>query len=314
MTQSHTPRTGAPTAFADLNATLAQLVDGARAALGDNFVGAYLHGSFALGGADAASDVDWLIAVREAVTEPRLAALQAVHGALHDGGPRPWAQRLEGSYVPLAQLRRFTAPAEEWLYLDNGARALERSTHDNTRVVRWTLREKGVVLAGPEARDLIDPVTPEDLALDVRGVFRVLASDWLPRPARIDRRWLPPFFVTLAARMLHTLATGEVHAKAASTAWALGQVEPRWRPVLQRALDQRQEPLERKLAPADRADVAETLAFLRYAMRRAAPPPARSVPPASHGHGARWGPTTGPTAHGRPPLPPMRPGSRRGRG
>jgi hypothetical protein len=42
---------GAPTPYAELNAVLAHLVEGARTALGGNFVGAYLQGSFAVGDA-----------------------------------------------------------------------------------------------------------------------------------------------------------------------------------------------------------------------------------------------------------------------
>jgi predicted nucleotidyltransferase len=47
-----------PTQFSELNEVLDQLVGGARQALGDNFVGAYLVGSFALGDADIHSDWD----------------------------------------------------------------------------------------------------------------------------------------------------------------------------------------------------------------------------------------------------------------
>ena len=36
-----------PTPYADLNAILAELVESARTLLADNFVGAYLQGSFA---------------------------------------------------------------------------------------------------------------------------------------------------------------------------------------------------------------------------------------------------------------------------
>src|SRR6516225_7364631 len=74
----------APTPFADLNALLTELVDAARRSLGANFVGAYLQGSFALGDFDAHSDVDFLVVVDRDLDETGEAALQALHGALHD--------------------------------------------------------------------------------------------------------------------------------------------------------------------------------------------------------------------------------------
>ena len=48
-------------------------------------------------------------------------------------------------------------PPQPWLYVDNGSRELEWSTHDNCRVVRWVLRGHGVVLAGPDPAELVDP-------------------------------------------------------------------------------------------------------------------------------------------------------------
>lgn len=42
----------APTPFPELNEILDELVDTTRAVLADNFVGAYLQGSFAVGDAD----------------------------------------------------------------------------------------------------------------------------------------------------------------------------------------------------------------------------------------------------------------------
>ncbi len=58
-----------PTPDLALNAVLDELVRGAQAILGDLFTGAYLQGSFATGGWDAASDVDLLIVVERELPE-----------------------------------------------------------------------------------------------------------------------------------------------------------------------------------------------------------------------------------------------------
>src|SRR5205085_11504228 len=68
----------APTRFPDLNRVLADLVTGARAILGDNFCGAYLQGSFAVGDADEHSDVDFVIVAHEDVGEAQQSGLQAL--------------------------------------------------------------------------------------------------------------------------------------------------------------------------------------------------------------------------------------------
>jgi predicted nucleotidyltransferase len=62
-----------------LNAVIAELVSGAREILGENFCGAYLQGSFAVGDADEHSDVDFLVVVHDELTDAQQAALEALH-------------------------------------------------------------------------------------------------------------------------------------------------------------------------------------------------------------------------------------------
>jgi hypothetical protein len=57
-----------PTPFSELNDLLGELTERAAGILGDNFVGAYLQGSFAVGDADLHSDCDFLIPVRSPIT------------------------------------------------------------------------------------------------------------------------------------------------------------------------------------------------------------------------------------------------------
>lgn len=67
-----------PTDNADLNAVLAQFVAANQALLGDNFVGAYRHGSFAVGDPDEASDVDFMIVVHREVADDQVADVEAM--------------------------------------------------------------------------------------------------------------------------------------------------------------------------------------------------------------------------------------------
>ena len=49
------------TPYADLNPLLEDFVAGVQAVLRENLCGAYLQGSFAVGGADEHSDVDFIV-------------------------------------------------------------------------------------------------------------------------------------------------------------------------------------------------------------------------------------------------------------
>lgn len=338
---------GAPTPFADLNAVLAHLVANARRLLGDNFVGAYLQGSFAVGDATEFSDCDFIIVTARDITPAELPAFQALHAGIHELPYPYWRTGLEGSYAPAEILRRWSteprdppggprpsgwgdpglsgAPARAYpfWYLDHGARTLVRSEHDNTQVVRWCLREKGVVLAGPGLRDLIDPVPPEALRAEVRGTMDLVLSLDL-EPMHLVA-W-QAFWVGLFCRMLHTLATGAVWSKKASMAWAQGALDPQWRGLIGRAAAVRKGDDAQAGAPADPAEVGATRAFARYAVdhadkaARAREILERRLAEKRQGGGFRPGRAGGPPPPGGRPAagkfapPPNRPGGRGRRG
>ena len=63
-----------------------------------------------------------------------------------------------------------------YLYLDNGRSELIWDNHDNTNVVRWSLREYGISLAGPDLRGLVDPVSADRL----RDEALATMHEWAP--------------------------------------------------------------------------------------------------------------------------------------
>jgi Domain of unknown function (DUF4111) len=229
--------------------------------LGDNFCGAYLQGSFAVGHADAHSDVDFIIVTMDDVTPEQQTKLQALHQTLY-ALPTPWAQHLDGSYVPRRILRRSDPARRPLLYLDNGATELALDNHDNTAVVRWSLREHGVVLAGPEPRELIDPISPDELRDDVRWALDEWAA-WFRSQDSISRRRLA-VAVLSHCRILHTLATGEVTSKRVAGEWTLHELDPAWASLIRWALEARPDPWTKVGEPADPARVRRTRAFIDY--------------------------------------------------
>jgi hypothetical protein len=257
-----------PTVYPDLNGVLTDLVTTAEAILGDNFCGAYLQGSFAVGDADPHSDVDFVIVTHTEVTDEQLAGLRAMH-AWFPTESVAWAQHLEGSYIPRTSLRRLDPSRAPFWYVDNGSADLERSNHDNTAVVRWVLREHGICLAGPDLTSLVDVVTADDLRSEIHGALQekamelraVTDSGDLPWSA-----WLQPHVVLSYCRMLHSLTTGGVGSKRAAGLWALDALDREWAPLIQRALDDRPDPWLRVHRPADPTSVTRTWEFVAYAL------------------------------------------------
>jgi hypothetical protein len=255
------------THFADLNGLLVELVDGVRNVLGDSFCGAYLQGSFAVGDADEHSDVDFIVVTKDGLAPEQQAELQLLHQTLY-ALPTPWAQHLEGSYVPHEVLRRPDPARSALLYLDNGATEFALDNHDNTAVVRWSLRERGVVLAGPDPRELVDPITADELRADVRWALGRWRA-WFRSRDSINRRALA-VAVLSHARILHTLTIGEVSSKRVAGEWALHTLDAEWAPLIRWALEDRPDPWTKVHEPADPALLRRTRQFIDYGARWAA--------------------------------------------
>ena len=255
----------APTPIPELNAVLSELVKSAQAVLGDRFVGAYLQGSFAVGDFDEHSDVDFLIVIKEEVSDAQLTALQNLHGRIY-ALDAPWAQHLDGSYIPQTTLRRDDPTKAALWYLDNGSRILVKSDHDNTLVVRWMVRERGITLIGPEPKRLIEPVTADDLRNEVRATMRDWAERLRADPGQMNNRWYQPFAVLSYCRMLHTLQTGTIESKPAGAKWAKGALDSKWRGLIDRAWNERPNPSIKVGRIADPEDFQRTQEFIEYAV------------------------------------------------
>lgn len=258
--------TDPPTPYPELDAVLRDLVTGIRAALGDALVGVYLQGSFAVGDCDRHSDVDFVVAVREELTDRQVAALQAVHARIY-GLDSAWAQHLEGSYFPTAVLRDAPRCGEPLWYLDHGSQSLVRSDHCNTLVVRWVVRECGVVLAGPGPATLVDPVPTDALRQEMRATIRDWGLEILARPERYRNRFYQGYLVLNYCRMLHDLIEGRPGSKRAGAAWATAALGPAWAPLIDRAWGGRPDPARTVREPADAADFDRTLQLVRLVMR-----------------------------------------------
>jgi hypothetical protein len=255
-----------PTPYPELNSVLADLVTSVQIALADSFVGAYLQGSFAVGDFDDHSDVDFIIAVRDELSDDQVAALQAIHKRVYSLGSE-WARHLEGSYYPVAILRDYHQRGKPLWYLDHGSQSLVRSDHCNTLVVRSTLREHGIVLAGPSSATLVDLVPVDALRREIRHTIRDWGQQILDHPDRYRNRFYQCFIVLSYCRMLHDLVEGRPGSKRAGAAWAKATLDPVWSGLIDRAWGGRPNPAASVREPANPTDFESTLQFVRSIIR-----------------------------------------------
>ena len=227
-----------PTRYAELNGVLHDLVTSVRQVLGETFVGAYVQGSFALGAGDLHSDCDFVVVVSERPDPEREAALRDLHRDIpHRGGF--WDQHLEGSYAVADDLRSTDGLGREWLYVDHGWDEMSWSNHCNQPWTRWILREHGITLVGPCPGEVVGVVPDDVLRGAARAGLDTIADDvlaWCPP----DVAWCQRYVVVQSSRSLHTVRTGRVASKRDALRWAMMHADPRWRPLLQQVLADRE--------------------------------------------------------------------------
>jgi len=260
--------TSFPTSYSELNAVLHEFVTSVQEILQENFVSACLQGSFAIGDWDDDSDVDFTIVTGQELSENELPALQAMHARIYHW-ESDWAKHLEGSYFPKKIIKSAEPAKKELWYLDNTHDTLILSDHDNTRVVRWVVREYGIPLAGLAPRELIDPVQADDLRCEISTTLQAWAEEIFTGKWGMNNRWAQPFAVISYCRMLHSLATGRIGSKRSGAQWAVNTLDPRWAGLIQRALAERPNPSLKVRQAADPGEVRSTLEFIRYALARA---------------------------------------------
>jgi hypothetical protein len=257
-----------PTQFSDLNKLLDDFVPAVKNILKDNFVGAYLQGSFALGDADLQSDCDFLVVTHTAISPEGVNDLRQLHYQARKL-PNHWAGHLEGSYVPQDELYSLSNLGKKWLFVDQGHSGsdIELSAHCNTEVVRWILREHGVTLDGPDPNRLVDEVPPGALRHQMRKEISSFLPDMLTW-IQLDSPWAQRCAVATICRIIYTLEKGEVASKRASLLWAAESLSGKWKPLIKGALEGRALGWNHS-DPIEPGSVEAIEAFYEYAKQKA---------------------------------------------
>ena len=236
-----------------------------RDALADNFVGAYLTGSLALGCFDAkTSDVDVLVVTERPVSDEAFAALKAVHQRTPPEADQSRPE-YEVYYIDRATIRRFE-PGQRHVKVEPGY-GLFRTEHRTSWVIeRSTVREHGVTLAGPDPKTLIDPITVDEMRDAARGELRKRLANWEEGVwplSDLGHRGSQGFEIETACRALCTVETGAITSKPDALAWARKALPEKWHSLLDFAERYRKDRTQ------DISRVDEVLSFVRYAVERA---------------------------------------------
>jgi hypothetical protein len=257
-----------PMPYPEVNAVLQVLLSGVRDVLGDCFVGMYLYGSLAGGDfCPQRSDIDFVVATADVLPDETVAALEALHAHIADSDLK-WAAKLEGAYVPLLTLCRHDPSGPPCPCINEG-RFYRAALGSDWVIQRYTLRERGVVVAGADPRSLIDPVQPDDLRQAVMGFLREWWAPMLQDPdPRLHGGEYQAYAVLTMCRALYTLRYGTIVSKTAAARWVQEALGRPWEGLIEQALAWRCD-----MPPAGDGDVLcmdETLGFIGCVLEQVA--------------------------------------------
>ncbi len=230
-------QTNRPTKYPEINKVLDLLLKDASQVLGNQLVGMYLYGSLSSGDFDLeASDIDFLVVTTSTLPDKTVAELEVMHDRLWKSGLK-WAGKLEGSYIPKREIKRHNPRNGPCPTVNEGRFYLDTPGSDWI-IQRHIVREQGVILAGPDPKTLIDPVSDVDLRRAVRGV---LHEWWFPMLE--DPTWLREhgseyhaYAILTMCRALYTLENGAIVSKSTAAHWLQGKLGEDWSRIIDQAL------------------------------------------------------------------------------
>ena len=261
------------TPYPELDTVLETYAKKLQEVLGNNFVGMYLQGSLAIGDFDLSSDIDFIVVTNDDLTEKEVAEVQGTHTYTYSQNNR-WVKRFEYSFFPKHILNKHSSPyadgkpanlqGRELWYFDNGSSTIERSDHCNTLVTRWTVREKGKTILGPNPASLIDLIPADDLLKEIKETIIGWGQELLENPALHRNRFYQSYLVLNYARMLHDLHEGKIDSKLAGMNWAKSNLDPQWIELIDFCWKERQDTLISIKQPANAEIFEKSLEFVKY--------------------------------------------------
>lgn len=263
-----------PTPFAEVNVVLNEFRERLSGLLGDHWQGLYVIGSLALGDFDMQhSDIDMLVVTDGAIEDALFDELAKIHADFAAQNP-VWAGRVEAVYVPRVVLNGTGDDGSlQYAQIERGTALFKAKLEKGWVFQCWTLRERGVVVAGPDPRTFVQPANRDEM----RRAIAAMSGGWL-QESRQDAEWLvwlrqrenQIFVIQTLCRMLYSLRTGAVASKPAAAQWVQHHLGDPWAEIIAAAL-------------AGQGDIlpdeeAATLAFIAY-----------TVEVSRMGNGSDWG-------------------------
>lgn len=207
------------------------------AALGDELLGLYAHGSWVSGDfAPLRSDLDLLAVLSRQPDEPLLSLLGHTHDRLAAHHPQ-WAGRIEVEYVALSTIKAVAAdpgnPGDHVIARISPGEHLHLLPAMSHRLLAWAgVREGGHPLHGPASKTLLPPVNADV----VRAAVLDHERDWPEWVRDMRHPGGQAYAVLTVCRALHLIQQGKRVSKRQAANYAIDEA-PEWAELIRWARD-----------------------------------------------------------------------------
>jgi hypothetical protein len=224
-------------------------------------VGLYRYGTLATGDFNPQrSDIDFVVVTRNLLPKTMIAGLEEMHKRFASSSKK-WDRKLEGLYMPLAELRVYNPQGPELPQVNEGRFYLARQGRDWV-IQRHTLREHETIVSGPSIRESIDPVEPEKIRSAVCAIMKEWWAQMIDDPSWLDGRpEYQAYAVLTMCRVLYSLEFATTVSKTRAARWALETVDEEWAGLVAEAAG---------WPDTWPRDISQVQAFIRYTLERCA--------------------------------------------
>jgi len=223
--------------------------------LGNQLIGVYLHGSLALNDFKPdRSDIDLVVVTKNILPDDILEKLKEIHQKITSSNSS-YAKRIECIYIPIESLKNYKEENAYFPCLHIGG---DFYTDGFGLLEKHVLREKGIVIQGPEPKSFIKPVSANELK---RAALNSLKEWWLPKlkdHSKLKADDYQVYAILTMCRALYTIQRGEITSKTAASQYAKQIFDHKWIELIDEALSWE---IGKKFNR-----LSETLSYIRYVL------------------------------------------------
>ncbi|PFY24789.1 nucleotidyltransferase [Bacillus toyonensis] len=222
--------------------------------LDGKIVGVYVYGSIALGAFHIeTSDVDFVAVLNDSVNEAEKQQIVELHKKM---GESTLGKRMDGMYIPLADLGKYNHEINEYVYCADGKANIGH--WDINAVTWWTLKNQGITVIGKEVEDLPLQIKWDDVVNTMQYNVEQYWSEKAKQPYLFFiEEWVESAVVTMG-RILYTLDHKTIVSKDRGLQYLLERSAKEWEPLLKEVERMRYDPKEKKkLSIWRRADMTK---------------------------------------------------------